>query len=72
MNYGLYKKMEIFVGDWRFYLFEDVLTGHPTASARKTRHQEGDDPIPFGRIHRLLEPHYTDEHEQLHKRTAQV
>jgi hypothetical protein len=48
MNYGLYKKMEIFVCSLYFVILFFVVT--PSFQARETRNQKGNVSISFGRI----------------------
>jgi hypothetical protein len=54
MNYGLYKKMEIFVRSLRSLSCTlPMLTQLNGNSASKTRDAQGDGTIPHGRVRRL-------------------
>jgi len=53
MNYGLYKKMEIFVSLPPLGILYNPKLEHPTES--QTRHKAGDDPVSLRRICRVSE-----------------
>jgi len=71
MNYGLYKKMEIFVSSKYLdsltaYLIRPILIFTESKAGHKTRN----DAVSFRRICGFSESHYPKQHELVRKRTA--
>ena len=72
MNYGLYKRMEIFVSTQpylsQYYCLLTLLLCFNLAC--KTRYQTRDDPVSFRRIRWLPKPYYAEQYESVHQRAT--
>ena len=72
MNYGLYKKMEIFVSSGKGPLAWILPCRDPILLARKTSHETRNDPVSLRRIRRVLESDNPKQHELVREGTVQM
>jgi hypothetical protein len=73
MNYGLYKKMEIYViTRFTMCLIYTLSSFFMKNVESETREQVGNDPISYGRLYRFLIARYAREYGTISKRTSQV